>query len=165
MLCLQKPIHTLFKTMKSRERFLFPAVGRINNGRLEVKLCGRIRMERFQMIQLQDSLFGLRVRQAAAAVRMLEGWEEAQKSSLRFYGEGEFARYASLASLLTGVPAFSDGNYQPYEEIVRERYHDQTHTYEWIFPSALRLLGPEEIRNHPKLQARDPSGEAPDGSR
>ncbi len=117
------------------------------------------------LIQLQDSLFGLRVRQAAAAVRMLEGWEEAQKSSLRFYGEGEFARYASLASLLTGVPAFSDGNYQPYEEIVRERYHDQTHTYEWIFPSALRLLGPEEIRNHPKLQARDPSGEAPDGSR
>ena len=117
------------------------------------------------LIQLQDSLFGLRVRQAAAAVRMLGQWDGAQKDSLRFYGEGEFARYAAYASLMTGVPAFSDGNYQPYEEIVRERYHDQTHTHEWIFPSALRLADTgEDVLNNPKLQARDPSGERPDGS-
>ncbi len=90
------------------------------------------------LIQLGDSLFALRTRQAAAAVRMLGNWTVSAKESLRFYAEGEFSRYARAASLLTGIPADTDDCFQPYEEIVRERYHDQTHTHEWIFPGALQ---------------------------
>lgn len=114
------------------------------------------------LIQLQDSLFALRTRQAAAAVRMLEQWSGAN-GPLRFYGQGEFSRYAVAASLLTGVPACVDGDCQPYEEIVRERYHDQTHTHEWVFPGMLRYINPEELWQHTeKLQARDPAEYGPE---
>lgn len=58
----------------------------------------------------------------------------------------EFARYAEIAALVTGTRASTDGLYQPYEEIVRERYHDQTHTNAWIFPSALRHFDAPAIR-------------------
>ena len=50
--------------------------------------------------------------------------------------------------------------YQPYGEIVRERYHDQTHTHAWILPGALCRFDAPEIRTlleQEGLAAPDPA--------
>ena len=62
-----------------------------------------------------------------------------------YYGEGEFARYAKIAALLTKKPAKTAGLYQGYGEIVLEKYHDQTHTVDWVLPGILRHLDMEDI--------------------
>lgn len=99
------------------------------------------------LIQLDDSLFALRTRQVIAAVRMLRAFPEADASHLLLYAEKEFSRYASLASLLTDTPVHADDDCQPYEEIVRERYHDQTWTHAWVFPGVLRLFDTPELHS------------------
>ena len=112
------------------------------------------------LIQLGDSLFAMRTRQAVAAVRMLQGLPEADGQRLCLRGEGDFARYAEIAALVTGTRASTDEMYQPYEEIVRERYHDQTHTHAWIQPGALRHFDAPEIRelmDKEGLAAPDPA--------
>lgn len=112
------------------------------------------------LIQLGDSLFAMRTRQAVAAVRMLQGLPEADGQRLCLRGEGDFARYAEIAALVTGTSASTDEMYQPYEEIVRERYHDQTHTHAWILPGALRHFDAPEIRelmDKEGLAAPDPA--------
>ena len=35
---------------------------------------------------------------------------------------------------------------QPYEEIVSEKYHDQTHTHAWVFPGILRHTDTRAVR-------------------
>lgn len=99
------------------------------------------------LIQLNDSLFAMRTRQVIAAVRMLRAFAEADASHLLLYAEKEFSRYASLASLLTDTPVHADDDCQPYEEIVRERYHDQTWTHAWVFPGVLRLFDTPELHS------------------
>ncbi len=99
------------------------------------------------LIQLGDSLPALRTRQAACTVGMLDVWNTfgAKCGPISFYGEGEFSRYALLASLMTDIPVTADGQYQPYEEIVRERWHDQTNTHEWVIPGILEHTDMPEI--------------------
>lgn len=116
------------------------------------------------LMQLGDSLFALRVRQAIAAARMLVRWPETDASRLCYYATGECSRLAELASLLTELPACTDEAYQPYEEIVTERYHDQTHTYEWIFPGALKHFDAADVRRFRQMKgllAQDPAGHPP----
>lgn len=99
------------------------------------------------LIQLDDSLFALRTRQVIAAVRMLRAFPEADASRLMLYAEKEFSRYAALAAFLTDTPVHADDDCQPYEEIVRERYHDQTWTHAWVFPGVLRLFDTPELHS------------------
>jgi len=111
------------------------------------------------LMQLGDSLFALRTRQAAAAVRMLRSWPEADERII-FHASGEYSRYAQIAALMTGTPVHSDENYQTYQEIVAEDFHDQTHTHEWVLPGVLRHFDMPEIRsrlNELGLLATDPA--------
>ena len=113
------------------------------------------------LLQLDDSLLGLRVRQAAAAAHMLRQWPEAGVSRLCYWGQGNFSRYAALAGLLTGTPVCADKAYQRYEQIVLERYHDQTHTHEWAFPGVLNHFDMPDIYARLKgagLWTGDPAG-------
>ncbi|MGN0778823.1 MAG: alpha/beta hydrolase family protein [Aristaeellaceae bacterium] len=98
------------------------------------------------LIELGDSLCGMRIRQSIAAVRMLQGLPEVDARRLCLRGEGEFSRYADIAGLVTGTMVSTDGMMQSYADIVRERYHDQTHTHAWIYPGALRHFDAPEIR-------------------
>ena len=97
------------------------------------------------LMQLDDSFFALRTRQIVAALRMMSGWKEADGAIL--YAEKEFSRYADLAALLTGTPVCSDEDFQPFEEIVEERYHDQTWSHAWVLPGALTLFDTPEIKS------------------
>ena len=97
------------------------------------------------LLQLDDSFFALRTRQIVAALRMVSGWKEADGAIL--YAEKEFSRYADLAALLTGAPVCSDEDFQPFEEIVEERYHDQTWSHAWVLPGALTLFDTPEIKS------------------
>lgn len=97
------------------------------------------------LIQLDDSLFALRTRQVIAAIRMLRAFPEADASRLMLCAQKEFARYAMLSALLTDTPLYAADGHQPYEAIVRERYHDQTWTHAWVFPGALRLFDTPEL--------------------
>lgn len=117
------------------------------------------------LLQLGDSLFGLRLRQVLAALRMLKAWPEADGKRLLLYAEGEPSRLAGTAALLSGIPVCADSGYQPYEQIVRERYHDQTNTHEWIFPGALQWLDADKMQHWIQsegLQAPDPAGAPPE---
>jgi len=64
---------------------------------------------------------------------------------ISYYGEGEFARYAKMASLLSGVPVEATGMYQNYSEVVNGKYYDQTHTLDWEIPGILRYLDMDDI--------------------
>lgn len=119
------------------------------------------------LMQLGDSLFALRVRQAIAATRMLARWPEADMARLCYYATGECSRLASLASLITGLPGHTDEAYQSYEEIVSERYHDQTHTYEWVFPGALNCFDAADVKSFRQIRgllAPNPADHPPVGN-
>lgn len=95
------------------------------------------------LLQLGDSLCGLRIRQLVAAIAMIRRWPEV--SSTMLYAQGEEARIASLGALLSRTPAYLDNTYQPYGEIIAQRYHDQTHTPFWIIPDILRYIDTQDI--------------------
>ena len=97
------------------------------------------------LMQLDDSFFALRTRQIVAAVRMLSGWQEADGAIL--FAQREFSRYADAAALLTGTPVFSDEDFQPWEEIVEEKYHDQTWSHAWVLPGGLKLYDEPELKS------------------
>jgi len=97
------------------------------------------------LLQLDDSFFALRTRQIVAALRMLSGWKEA--GDVILYAEKEFSRYADIAALLTGTPVCSDDDFQSWEEIVEEKFHDQTWSHAWVLPGALRLLDAPELQS------------------
>ena len=112
------------------------------------------------LMQLDDSIFALRTRQIVAALRMLHGWPEADAAHITLYAEKEFSRYADLAALLTDTPVCSDCDFQTYEEIVSERYHDQTYSHAWILPGALRYFDAPDVKSLLKqqgLQVANPS--------
>lgn len=96
------------------------------------------------LMQLDDSLFAMRARQIIAALRMVKAWPEAAETVL--HAEKEFSRYADAAALLTGTPVSSDEDFQPFEEIVHEKYHDQTWSHAWVLPGALRVFDTPEIK-------------------
>ncbi len=100
------------------------------------------------LIQLGDSLCALRARQAASAIGMLRRWPGAKCGTIVLHGEGEFSRYALLSALMTDTPVSADEKYQPYAEIVRENWHDQTNTHEWIIPGILEHTDMPEIVRH-----------------
>ncbi len=112
------------------------------------------------LIELGDSLCAMRTRQVVAALRMLEKWPETDAARVCLYALGEYGRYAETASLLTETPVCADGAYQPYEDIVSKRYHDQTNTHEWAFPGVLHFLSTKRLHEfiHMRgLEAPDPS--------
>ena len=96
------------------------------------------------LMQLDDSLFAMRTRQIAAAVGMVSRWKEA--SACQLYAEKEFSRYTDLAALLTGTPVCSDEDFEPFEEIVLEDFHDQTWSHAWVLPGALEVFDTPEIK-------------------
>ena len=97
------------------------------------------------LMQLDDSFFALRTRQIVAAVRMLSGWKEADGAIL--FAQKEFSRYADAAAMLTGTPVCSDEDFQPWEEIVEEKYHDQTWSHAWVLPGGLKLYDEPELKS------------------
>ena len=99
------------------------------------------------LMQLDDSIFALRTRQIAGAVRMLQGWPETDAAQISLYAEKEFSRYADLAALLTSTPVCSDEDFQHFEEIVAEKYHDQTWSHAWTLPGILTLFDEPEIKS------------------
>ncbi len=98
------------------------------------------------LIQLGDSLCALRTRQVMAAIRLLKGWQGARTEEVTLYARGEYSRYGLMASLLTGVKVAADEAFQSYEDIVRENWHDQTNTHEWILPGILQYTDMPLIR-------------------
>ena len=109
-------------------------------------------------MQLDVFFFALRTRQIIAALRMVSAWPEAERALL--YAEKEFSRYADLAALLTNTPAASDSDLQTYEEIVTEKYHDQTWSHAWVLPGALEVFDAPEIKTlltRKGLSIADPS--------
>ena len=98
------------------------------------------------LIQLGDSLCALRVRDVIAAWEMARRWPEAEGGNVCLFALGEMSRCAEIAALLRGIPCRTDPLCQPYEEIVREKYHDQTHTHDWIFPGILAHTDTKDIR-------------------
>jgi len=110
------------------------------------------------LMQLDDSFFALRTRQIVAALRMVSAWPEAADAVL--YAEKEFSRYADLAALLTNTPIASDDDFLTYEEIVTEKYHDQTWSHAWVLPGALEVFDAPEIKTlltRKGLSIADPS--------
>ena len=104
------------------------------------------------LIQLGDSLCALRVRDVIAAWEMARRWPETEGESVCLFAQGEMSRCAEIAALLKGIPCRTDPLCQPYEEIVREKYHDQTHTHDWIFPGILAHTDTEDIRKRLALR-------------
>ncbi len=102
------------------------------------------------LIQLGDSLCALRVRDVLAAWEMVRKWPEAERVCL--YAQGEMSRYAELAALVRGITCHTDALCPPYEEIVTEKYHDQTHTHAWIFPGVLRHTDTKAMRDRLSLR-------------
>lgn len=92
------------------------------------------------LIQLGDSLFAHRVCQLLGAVRLLKSWPEADAARIGLYAQDDFIRYALIVSLLEELPLCANGCFASYEEIVAERYHDQTNTHTWFLPDALSCI-------------------------
>ena len=110
------------------------------------------------LMQQGDSFFALRTRQIVAALRMVSAWPEAEGAIL--YAEKEFSRYADLAALLTNTPIASDDDFLTFEEIVAEKYHDQTWSHAWVLPGALKVFDAPEIKSlltRKGLSIADPS--------
>lgn len=98
------------------------------------------------LIQLGDSLCALRTRDLLATAEMVRQWPETEESRICFFALGEISRCAEFASLLRGIPCRMDPLCLPYEEIAREKYHDQTHTHAWILPGILAHTDSASIR-------------------
>ena len=119
------------------------------------------------LMQLGDSLCALRTRDVLAALEMLGAWPGADARHLRLAGFSEHSRYTRFAALLAGVPVYADGLCQPYEDIVRETYHDQTHTCAWLFPGILSFADTGSLLDDLAgrgLTAADPAAEKAPGA-
>lgn len=97
------------------------------------------------LIKLNDSIAATRIYQAINALDVIKELPQENSGEISYYGEGEFARYAKIAALLSNVPVETTGLYQNYSEIVCEKYHDQTHTHDWILPGILQYMDMKEI--------------------
>ena len=115
------------------------------------------------LIQLGDSIFSLHVREIASALKMLKNFEEVKQGSTSIYAQGELSRCAEVAALLTGTKIFSDNDFEDWEDIVREPFHDQTNTYAWAQPGALKYFNSAEISLlvHDTLKIDDPTLKKP----
>ena len=96
------------------------------------------------LMQLGDSLCGVRTRQMAAAADMLRAFAEAD-GQIALYARDEMSRCAEMAALLAGVPVCADSDYQTWTEIVQEDFHDQTNTHAWVLPGALQHCDAPQI--------------------
>ena len=103
-----------------------------------------------ELIDLGDCYASLRTYHAISALGVVKDLPLPYDSKFIFYGEGEFARYAKIAALLTGTPVIDNRDYQMWGEIVCEKYHDQTHTQDWIFPGILEVTDMDEIDGYLK---------------
>ena len=117
---------------------------RLNNSSMYVGWSTMYNLNAYLM-QLGDSLFALRTRQALAAVQMLKEWPEAAEE-IAFFAKGEMSRYAEIAALMSRIPAHTDADYETYEEIVENDFHDQTRTHEWVLPGVLRHFDMPDVR-------------------
>lgn len=112
------------------------------------------------LMQLDDSLFAQRACQLMGSIHLLQHWPEADEARLCLYAEGDCARYALAVAPLTGTPLYEDAAFEDYEDIVTQRYHDQTHTHAWILPGALRCFDFPQLRalcGQHHLLAADPA--------
>lgn len=117
---------------------------RINTGWGTLFICNGF------LIKLGDSIAASRIYQTISSLGVVKDLPLKDSGEISYYGEGEFARYAKIAGLLAGVPVESHGLYQDYDEIVREKYHDQTHTHDWLLPGILKHLDMKDIDRYLK---------------
>ena len=116
----------------------------LSNSNMNIGWCTQYTLQAF-LLDLKDSLMAIRVFHTMQALQVLGELPVPQHSEVSFYGEDEFARYAQLAAFLTKTPVAVNGGYQTYMEIVTEKYHDQTHTVDWMLPGVLQYLDMDEV--------------------
>ena len=117
------------------------------------------------LLQLGDSLCALRTRDVLAAVDLIRAWPEAETERICLYARGDMTRCAEAAALINNVPVCFDPLVQPYEDIVRDKYHDQTHTFAWALPGLLRFCDTASLRDdlaRRRLAAADMAFASPD---
>ena len=115
------------------------------------------------LIQLGDSLCAVRTRDIISACRLMRNWPETDAGRLCLFARGEGSRCAEFAALMLDIPVCADPTVQPYEDIVADKYHDQTHTHAWVFPGILARTDTQSIRKRLRqrgLAIRDPAGES-----
>lgn len=116
------------------------------------------------LMQLGDSLFAQRCCQVMAALRLIKHWPETEADQVCLYACGDFCRYALAASVLTHTPLCENGTFASYEDIVTQRYHDQTNTHAWILPGALQVFDFPQLQDLSSLrhlQSSDPAYVSP----
>ena len=102
------------------------------------------------LMDIGDSIAALRTSNAISALNVIADIPAPYIDDYTFYGEGEFARYAKIAALITSTKVIDNRDYQTYTEIVTDKYHDQTHTHDWIWPGILTVTDMDEIDGYLK---------------
>jgi len=97
------------------------------------------------LVCLGDSLAAMRCYQAMRIPAALQAVPRPQPTSISYYGEGEFARYAKIAALLGGFEVQTDGLYQTWGEIVTDKYADLTYYMDWFLPGAAAHADMDDI--------------------
>jgi len=116
----------------------------LSNSNMNIGWCTQYTLQAY-LLELGDSLMGIRLFHTMQALQVLKELPVPQHEEVSFYGEDEFARYVKIAALLTGTPVSMGGGYQTYTEIVTDKYHDQTHTVDWILPGILQVADMDDI--------------------
>jgi len=98
------------------------------------------------LVKLGDNIAAIRTYHVLRAWKVLEELPiKITTEDISYYGENEFARYTKFAALLSGVSVETAGEYQDYGEILCDKYHDQTHTMDWILPGVLQHFNMSDI--------------------
>lgn len=116
----------------------------VSNANMYIGWCTHYILQT-NLIDLDDSYAAIRTYQLMQALRVVPDLPLPCADEFIFYGEGEFARYAKVAALLSGAKVLDDRNYQQYGEIVAEKYPDQTHTHDWEWPGILSVTDMDEL--------------------
>jgi len=98
------------------------------------------------LIELGDSLAAERIYQAIRALDVMKEIPREDSGEVSYYGEGEFARYAMIAALLTNTKVECVGLMKDYSSIVCNKYYDNTHVHDWIIPGVLKYLDMTDLK-------------------
>ncbi len=116
----------------------------ISNANMNIGWCTHYILQS-NLIDLDDCYAALRSYQLMQALAVAPDLPLPCSDENYFYGEGEFARCAKVAGLLSGTKVLDNQAYQQYGEIVTEKYPDQTHTHDWAWPGILAVTDMDEL--------------------
>ncbi len=116
----------------------------ISNSNMNIGWCTQYTLQAY-LLDYGDSLMAIRCYHTMQALKVLKDLPVPWHEQVSFYGEDEFARYTKVAAFLTGTTVAMGGGYQDYAEIVEEKYHDQTHTVDWMLPGILKYMDMDDL--------------------